>query len=91
MEQDWPESSRQVPLPSQEKTPVQAGLPLGSSTNCAMLVVQVPAAFAHDLHGVVQAFSQHRPSAQKLEAHSLTSVQVPPLARFFSHWAPLQK
>ena len=76
--QAWPSAVLHAPAPSQTSAPMQAGKAFASGCPSATLVVQVPAAFAHDLHGVVQASSQHVESAQCPLAQSESAVQVRP-------------
>jgi len=64
----WPHGCpvlrRQTPPPLHASVPAHAGTPLGSSFPAATSVVQVPLAFAHDLHWMVQPSAQQRPSTQ---------------------------
>ena len=69
---------------------------MGSGCPAATNEVHVPAVFAHDLHGVVQAFWQQVASTQYPEAHSVAPPQeaptvfrhtpAPSLARSLACW-----
>jgi hypothetical protein len=75
----------QAPNASQELVPEQL-LSLAEATT----VVHVPAAFAQDRHGVVQPFSQQRPSTQVPFAHSDAAPHACPWA-FLQVPVPSQK
>ena len=62
--QSWPCFLPQLPAPSHTLLPVQAGVALASGVSFATFVVQVPAAFAHDLQAALQGSAQQRPSTQ---------------------------
>jgi RIO-like serine/threonine protein kinase len=67
----WPRSNLQAPLASQVLLPLQVlSSPLVTS------VVQVPAALAHERHGVVQASAQQVPSTQLPLRHSAAAPQA---------------
>jgi hypothetical protein len=72
----WPFFFLQFPLASQLLTTLQA---FGSSA-FVMTVVHVPAEFAQDRQGVVQASAQHVPSTQYPLAHSVLEPQVWPFS-----------
>jgi hypothetical protein len=68
-----------APAPSHTLFPPHAGEEFASVLPLTRLVVQVPAAFAHDLHGVVHVLEQHVPSTQLPLAHSLPPEHPWPL------------
>ena len=80
-----------MPAPSQAFGATQGGTELRSGCPAAMNVVQVPAAFAHDMHGVEQASAQQVPSTQKPEEQSGASAQGEPLGSWITSDLPLLK
>jgi hypothetical protein len=74
----WPATFLQPPEPSHAFTPVHAPAGTVSGEPKATNVEQVPAAFAHDLHGVVQVSTQQVPSMQLPVRQSVPAAHACP-------------
>lgn len=74
----WPCFFLHWPAPSQARFPSHVTVELVSGVFAGTLLVQVPAAFAHDLHWVPQSDTQQVPSMHLPDAHSVESTQAWP-------------